>query len=337
MKRDIYLRILFIPLLGVFLPVISGLIYYRDHTTTELLAANAFFILTSFTIWVGSHWMHRRFRMLFPAEAHPFIKIVTVCAASSLYGASIGGFSFLAWEKIANRVFSQNTGLRFIALCMLAVIVFTLIYEILFLSTERERDTKLVNEMGRDLSHAELLALTNQMDPHFVFNSLNAMNHLILTNPMQAHLFNNNLALVFKYFLLNKTRELIPLADEIKFINNYFFLLEIRYEKKLQLHLSLGESHKSILIPPCALQILIENAIKHNEFSTERPLLINIAMNGHYLKVSNNLRPKPYSINSTNIGLKNLSSRFKLICRKDILVEKTKDLFTVKLPIIKHL
>lgn len=335
MTRDTYLRILFIPLLGVLLPLIAGLITYHNYTVLQLAAANTFFILTSLTIWGGSHWIHKRFRLLFPSHNTPFTKLITVCASSALYGASVGALSFLIWLRVSGEIFTHNNAWKFIALCIIAIIIFTLVYEILFLSNEREIDTQLVNEMGRELSQAELLALTNQMDPHFVFNSLNAMNHLILSNPMQAHLFNNNLAQVFKYFLLNKTRELIPLADEIAFINNYFFLLEIRYEKKLRLHLALGDNHQSILIPPCALQILIENAIKHNEFSADNPLDIKIMMNGHYLKVSNNLRPKPYSINSTNIGLKNLSSRFKLICHKDIVIEKNNQSFTVKLPIIK--
>jgi sensor histidine kinase YesM len=90
-----------------------------------------------------------------------------------------------------------------------------------------------------------------------------------------------------------------------------------------------------MMIPPCSLQILIENAIKHNEFSNERPLLIAIVMNGKYLKVINNIRPKPYAINSTNIGLKNLSSRYRLLCNKDIVVESSKDTFSVKLPVIR--
>lgn len=336
MTRDIYLRILFIPLLGISLPLISGMINYVFFSPLQLAAANLFFILTSFTIWTGSHWIHKRLRLLFSPLVNPFAKIATVSAAASLYGASIGSFAYLAWLKASGSSFDKTIVIRFLILCVVAVIVFTLIYEILFLSQERERDNKLVNEMGRELSQAELQALSNEMDPHFVFNSLNAMNHLILNNPMQAHLFNNNLAQVFKYFLLNKTRELIPLKDEISFIKNYFFLLQIRYEDKLQLQLALGDNHQSIMIPPCALQVLIENAIKHNEFSEERPLMISVVMNGHYLKVSNNYRPRPYSINSTHTGLSNLRSRFRLICRKEIVVEQTRELFTVKLPVIKN-
>ena len=100
------------------------------------------------------------------------------------------------------------------------------------------------------------------------------------------------------------------------------------------MQLALGDNQDTVLIPPCAMQILIENAIKHNEFSESNPLKIDIKMNGEYLKVSNKTRLKSYPHNSTNIGLKNLSLRFKLICDKEIIVENNPDQFTVKLPLI---
>ncbi|HET6995976.1 MAG TPA: histidine kinase [Chitinophagaceae bacterium] len=335
MIKDALLKVIFIPLLGVGLPVISGIITYKFYSAPELIAANLFFILTSFLIWAGCNWIHIRLRPLYSPVSKLYLKIATVCFASALYGASIGGLSTFVWIKISRETFNWNGIYKFIAVCVAAVILFTLLYEILFLSKEREIDNKIVDQLDKERSQAELQALTNEMDPHFIFNSLNTLNHLIVNRPQQAHLFNNKLAQVYKYFLINKTRELISLKDEMEFIDDYFFLLQIRHDGKLHLHVDLNEENNKAMIPPCALQVLIENAIKHNEFTEDNPLHIKISMNGHYIRVTNNAKPKPYAINSTGIGLKNLSSRYRIISKKNIEIEKGRDNFTVKLPLIR--
>lgn len=335
MIKDVRLRIIFIPLLGIGLPLVSGIISYELYSLTELVFANLYFIITSSLIWMGSNWMHGKIRRLYATSSNPFTKIATMSFAEGLYGACVGCLSGFLWFQFSHDPFNWNSILKFMLLCALAVIVFTLIYEILFLSKERELDTKIVRQLDRERSQAELQALTNELDPHFIFNSLNTLNHLILNNPEQAHLFNNKLAQVYKYFLINRVRELISLEEELEFIENYFFLLQIRHDNKLQLQSELGDNYNTVMIPPCALQILMENAIKHNEFSDANPLKIKIAMNGQYLKVSNNVKPKMYSVTSTGIGLKNLSSRYKIICQRDIVIENTRDNYIVKLPLIR--
>jgi two-component system, LytTR family, sensor kinase len=197
-------------------------------------------------------------------------------------------------------------------------------------------DTRVVDQLDHERSQAELQALQNEMDPHFIFNSLNTLNYLILNNPVQAHLYNNKLAQVYKYFLINKGRALISLKSELEFIDDYFYLLQLRHDNKLQLENRLNnESGELIMIPPCSLQILVENAIKHNEFSNEDPLHIVMMIHRQHLKIVNNIKPKPYLNNSTKIGLKNLSSRYRLICQRDIIIESGKENFTVKLPLIR--
>jgi two-component system, LytTR family, sensor kinase len=334
MVKDLLLKIIFIPLLGISLPLISGIISYSEYSFIELTGANAFFILTSFAIWKGCNWIHIRLRPLYQPIANPFSKIAAVTLVSGLYGSCTGGLSAMIWLQLSKEPFSWTGIYRFLLACVAAVIIFTLVYEILFLTREREIDTKIVDQLDKERSLAELQALTNEMDPHFIFNSLNTLNHLIVSQPEQAHLFNNRLAQVYKYFLINKNRELIPLKEELEFLENYFYLLQIRYDNKLQLSKSLTEKNGTVMIPPCSLQILIENAIKHNEFTGEKPLKINIYINDHYLKVSNNIKPKPYAVNSTGIGLKNLSSRYKILFHKDITIETTRENFIVKLPLI---
>lgn len=335
MIKDAHLRMIFIPVLGIGLPMLAGIVTYERYYPVEIVFINLYFILVSLLIWTGSNWMHARIRTIQSGFINPFYKIATMCLAEGLYGACIGGLTASLWFQFSHETFNWNNFIKFIILCVEAVIVFTLVYEILFLSREREMDSKKVRQLAKQRSQAELQALTNELDPHFIFNSLNALNHLIINNPQQAHLFNNKLAQVYKYFLINKVRELISLEDELEFITNYFYLLQIRHDNKLQFEAKLDNQHGKMLIPPCALQILMENAIKHNEFTDLNPLKIVVAMNGQYLKISNNVKPKPYAVNSTGIGLKNLRSRYRIICQKEIVIENTQENFTVKLPIIK--
>jgi two-component system, LytTR family, sensor kinase len=334
MIKDALLKVIFIPILGIGLPIIGGIITYDRYTVSELVAANLFFILTSFTIWAGCNWVHVKLRPLYAPISKLFTRIATICFVSVLYAASIGGLAAFVWIKVSAEVFEWTALYKFISVCMASVIVFTLLYEIMFLNKERELDDKIVDQLDKERSQAELQALTSEMDPHFIFNSLNTLNHLILNDPKQAYLFNNKLAQVYKYFLINKNRELISFTDEMEFINSYFFLLQIRHDGKLQLQVEVNEESRQTMIPPCALQVLVENAIKHNEFSEANPLAIKISMNGQYIRISNNAKPKPYMVTSTGIGLKNLSSRYRIICKKNIVIENSRDNFIVKLPLI---
>lgn len=224
---------------------------------------------------------------------------------------------------------------RCCTLYAMVALFITPVYEAVFLSKERELDVKIVDQLDNERLSAEINALKNELDPHFIFNSLTTLSHLIYTDAEKAYIFNQKLAQVYKYFLINKDRELISIQNELAFIEDYFFLLQIRHDEKLQLHISFnGANGGKHMIVPYALQILIENAIKHNEFSEKEPLHIAIAVNNHYIHVTNNLKPKPYLVNSTHIGLKNLSNRYKLTCNKDIIIENNNSQFMVRLPLI---
>lgn len=337
MIRDRYLRAFFIPALGIFIPIISGIITYGKYDILQLIGTNLFFIFSSFLIWTGSNWVHVKLRPVYKPGINPFIKIASISFIAILCGVSIGGFMAMLWFKFSNEIFNWTSLIKFLVVCTLAIIVFTLIYEIVFLSKERELDSKIVKQLDHELTQAELSVLKNELDPHFMFNSLTTLSYLIQNDPETAHAFNSKLSSVYKYFLLNKGRDLISLDNELEFICNYLFLLKIRHDNKLEMETELNEADRKIMVLPCALQILVENAVKHNEFNQNNPLKIMINRNEKYIKVSNNSKPKAYKVNSTGIGLKNLSSRYKLICNKDISIESSADRFTVKLPIIEEM
>jgi len=336
MIKDLVLKAVFIPLLGICLPLLSGLISYNLYSIGELVAANLLFILTSYAIWAGCNWIHIRLRPIYRPVKNIYLKMTAVCLVSAIYGAGAGALSSMLWLELSRESFGWPGIYRFMAACVAAVILFTLIYEILFLNKEKELDNQMVNQLDRERSQAEWQALANELDPHFIFNSLTTLNHLIRTVPEEALQFNNRLASVYKYMLLNKTKELISLENEMEFLHSYFYLLHIRHDDKLKLETCLPGNNHQILLPPCSLQILVENAIKHNDFSETAPLHISISLHRDYLSISNPVKPKPFTVTSTGIGLKNLGARYRLLTNKSIVVENNRDRFTVKLPLINN-
>lgn len=335
MIKDRLLRFLFIPLLGIAIPYLSGVITYSRYSSLELIAITLFFIFLSWSIWTCSTWLHNKIRNWYTVEQNTFIKIFTISLTNALFGGAIAGILTLIFYKISQETFTWTHYLLTIVLSVLAVIIFTLVYEILYLSKEREIDSKVVDQLDWERSMAEMSNLKNELEPHFIFNSLNTLSHLILHDPETAHLFNSKLASVYKYFLMNKDRDMISLHTEMEFIENYFFLVQLRYDNQLNLCTNLdNQKGGKLMIVPFALQIALENAIKHNEFTAHNPLYISIELNDDFVLIKNNKKQKKYIEDSTGIGLKNLKSRYQLSCKKNIKIEITDKEYILKLPLI---
>lgn len=335
MIKDRTLRFIFIPLLGLIIPFFSGIITYGLYEIAQLVFIHLYFIFLSFCIWVGASWVHRKLRFLFKAVLNPITKVLSVSIIGGLFGAALSGIFCLVWYKLSPETFDWLPVSKCVAFSSMAVVLFTMIYEIIFLGTQKTLYSKMVDQLDWERSKAEMSVFRNELDPHFMFNSLNTLSYLILHDAQTAHQFNSKLASVYKYFLLNKEREMITLDGELEFIENYFFVLQVRHDNKLIFKNEIAQRDGTIMIVPYALQILVENAIKHNEFSETNPLQIRVMLNGEYLIVKNNKKQKTYNVNSTNIGLKNLSSRYQLVCNKNILIEDSEEEYTVKLPLIK--
>ena len=338
MIKDKILKASFIPVLGILISYVSGIISYEKYTLPELMGSLAYFIFVSFCIWKGCQWIHLKLRGFYNVSQNPFSKIASVCLISGLYGTAVAGMLCLTWMRFSKEIFRWRPITEFLVFSLLAVIVFTLVYEVLYLSKEREKDNEIVVQLDQELTRVEIMALRNELDPHFIFNSLTALSYLISNDSNKADQFNKKLAEVYKYFLINKEKELVSLEKEIDFIQDYFFLLQIRHDNKLHLHANVEEATaKQFLIIPCALQILVENAIKHNSFSHDHPLNIYVTQEENFLVVKNSGKQKQNITGSTKIGLKNLGTQYRLLTKKNIIVETNDDYFLVKLPLIPAL
>lgn len=186
---------------------------------------------------------------------------------------------------------------------------------------------------------AQMNMLKLQLDPHFMFNSLNTLMGLIEESPKKAEDFTLELSRIYKYIVANLDQDTISLKAGMAFINNYCQLIEIRYPQQFCVEIEQGivqDAHEKIL--PLSLQLLVENAIKHNQHSTKNPLRIQIKREDDYVCVTNTLNPYPDNekahVLSMGIGMKNLNDRYKLISDRIPIALQSKDEYTVKIPII---
>ena len=175
--------------------------------------------------------------------------------------------------------------------------------------------------------------LKNQVNPHFLFNSLNTLSSLITTNTEAADSFVNKLSSIYRYILENSRKDRVSLESELEYIRNYADLHKIRDEEKIVLTINAPDAGKYEIIP-VSLQILTENAIKHNMATRESPLKIEVFIESAYVVVRNNLQKMATKLESTGIGLKNLKERIKLITGKSLVVEEKDNYFTVKVPLL---
>ncbi len=336
MVKDASLRLLFIPVLGLLISYVSGVFTYSRYTLPGIIGGALYFIFVSWCIWRGCQWIHGKLRTLYAANQGVFSKIALVCFASSLYAISVSGIFGLAWIRFSEENFSWFVLNKFILLSIFAVIVFTLVYEILYLSKERELDTRIVSQLDHELTRVEMIALRNELDPHFIYNSLNTLSHFIATDPQKAECYNQKLAHLYQYFLKQSNKELVVAKQELAFIREYFQLLQMVYENRMHLAVDVPEHQlHNVLLIPCSLQLLVENAIKHNQFTSEQPLRICISINNDHIVVRNTRNGKRTNA-STRIGLKNLDAQYRIIARKKVLIEKTDEQFIVKLPLIRN-
>jgi LytS/YehU family sensor histidine kinase len=204
-----------------------------------------------------------------------------------------------------------------------------LIFVILLWQTSLRREQKL-REQNLIFQNQ---TLKNQINPHFLFNSLNTLSALIPEHPDSAERFILKLSSIYRYILENSPKDSVPLKSELDFINDYFILHEVRDEGKIQLTIDARQT-ENFRILPVSLQILVENAIKHNMATRGNPLQISITADDNYISVRNNLQKMAVKLKSTEIGLKNLRERVRLSTGKDLIVEETNKEFIVKVPLM---
>lgn len=266
-----------------------------------------------------------------------FIGQVLCCAAVA------GGLSLLVinlfnptvfWPGL--RVSDEDVDWKFFILIIVAVFIYKVIYTMLF--SYKQYAVTQIEAVQNERKQLELQfeALKSQLSPHYLFNSLNTISSLIYNDPQTAEQFIRRLALTYQYILSTQHKKYVLLSEELDFVQSYYYLLRIRFQQSLTLEVNLPKSLMSSPIPPLTLQLLVENAVKHNTISSTKPLLIYIsAVDNTQLKVMNTKNESIQTSASFKVGIENIRKRYEFFTSKKIEVSDH-DKFTVSLPVLKH-
>lgn len=315
--------------------------------------ANFVYIGTTLLVCEGSRWLIHSSRSWFRPPYQKAKRLSTLIPAGVVWVALVFIGSKTLRNYLAFDVPAVNVGGSFIftvndrqvqlglvgSSIIYAVLLFGLllgIYELAYhfarlRHTEQQRD-----RLEKEKLQAELQQLKGIVNPHFLFNNLNSLSALITESPAQAEAFLDELTKVFRYLLRNNETDLTTLQQELQFLDSYFHLLQTRYGPAIAMDVRIDSVCASWLLPPMTLQLLVENAVKHNRLQKDDPLRIEVFSDaGCRLVVRNNLSARPQASESTGIGLRNIRSRYALLRQEAPEVRKDDHSFSVVIPLIQ--
>ncbi|MDF1868350.1 MAG: histidine kinase, partial [Saprospiraceae bacterium] len=219
---------------------------------------------------------------------------------------------------------------------LLVQLILLLISRVVNLNFQHQQSLLEKEQAKQKALHHQLQALRTQINPHFLFNALNSLNALIRQKSENASTFVDKLSWLLRSTLQRSDKDFISLQDELEYLEAYIFLQKERFGEKFNVDVRIPEEWKKEMIPSFSLQLLVENAIKHNVASKQNPLLVEIYPKEGFLIVKNKIQERRDGLESTGTGLSNLSTRFQLLKKRTIQIQNDEQYFSVKLPVIEN-
>lgn len=335
--NDNWARIFGVPIVAFATPIIflnerfeEGLIMYAISFVVSL-----FFTLI---LWEGNRQLMIIGRLRFSKVGDEAKRLTWQLINTVLFSSSV----FLILDPLIcyflkndpSQIYSNTIG--GLSASLFSSMLVIAIYEAIYFMKRYMRSVAETEQLKREMVQSQLETLKNQVNPHFLFNSLNTLVSIIPDNKEVAVEFVRKMSKVYRYILEIKDRELITLSEELDFLNSYIFLQKIRFGDNLIIKLSLPEHLMEHQVVPLSLQMLLENAMKHNIVSTEKPLHIEISVgkDDQTIVVRNNLQLKHQVMDSTGTGLKNISHRYLFASGREVETIVSTNAFIVALPLI---
>lgn len=299
-------------------------ISFKDCAITSAFSASIWY-----TMWMGNTILSEVIERYISWVKRPITRLIVGMIGTIVYSVSVVALLVTIWQSLMHFYFGELTSIILSSL-VITFIVSLVMHSRAFLINWKESLLSM-EKLKRESVAAQYESLKNQVNPHFLFNSLNVLTGLVYEDADKSAKFIKQLADVYRYVLDTRGREVVTIEEELKFVNSYLYLQQIRFGDNLKVNINISDLKKCL--PPLALQMLIENAIKHNIVSSENPLTINIESTPEYLMVSNNLQRKTsLGETSSGLGLENIRHRYQYLSDRPVNIVSNDELFKVELP-----
>ncbi|TDX84535.1 2TM domain-containing protein [Epilithonimonas xixisoli] len=315
--------------------------------TDEKTVENFFYgllVCLMYSVFIGvsngltNEFLNRKFPWAEQTRTRTIIGIVALVIVNVVVSYLCGYLNFVVIQKTATfeTFFSAKYSFINWFTINIALMISAFLHAKGFMEELKKNTKKEVVEQKliAKSANAQFESLKNQLDPHFLFNSLNVLTALIDENPEQAQKFTTSMSKVYRYVLEQKDKELVKIENEIEFAKIYCNLLKTRFEDSVNFTFDLNDDDLQKLVVPLSLQLLLENCIKHNFATSSKPLNIRIFTEGKFLCIENNLQVREQLTESAGIGLANIVQRYALLTKENVFIEKSEQNFKVKVPIL---
>lgn len=328
------MQIIVMPLfVGVMNWVLLGNGYWSDWRVWGI--ATGISIVIFFLNWLINNAIANKFHERYPHYEQNIKRISLMffitCILGCLFTYSV--YTLFQYTGITTfQVYRLKWGWGF---SLLTVVLITAIYEGIYAFEQWQRTVTETEQFKKANLESQFESLKQQINPHFLFNSLNTLSALIEDSPKQATTFLDEMSSVYRYLLRANETELTTLQAELDFAHSYFYLLRIRYGEGIQLVEKVNPHWYDYLIPPLTLQLLVENAVKHNVILPEQPLIIELqTTEGGQLMVQNNLQRRSVQVASERVGLNNIMAKYRLLGQGEVIISEDSEHFSVTLPLL---
>jgi two-component system, LytTR family, sensor kinase len=290
-------------------------------------------------LWFGIRQIIFLFRKYFPKGRDTLRLIIQILITGSL--AVLLDYLFVKFNETYGYdkyVVCDIDGFdikNFLIASLMFAIIINAVYEGFYLLMKVSHIALESERYKKESIEAQYQNLTSRLNPHFLFNSLNTLTTIVDENPKKAVSYIQELSIVYRYVLNSQKSTWVDIPSEMKFTQSYIELLKMRFEESLVVDVDICENHSQYYILPLTIQLLIENAVKHNEISSTHPLKIFVSCKRDFLVVSNNKQPRQIMPSSTKVGLHNINERYKFLVNQEVIVENEEKTFTVRVPLVK--